>query len=252
MSFKSGDRLTVVVTRAQHQASGLSELLRARGARVIELPVIEVAEPLDWTPFDRALADIERYHAVLIGSKNAADAVAARGYTIPIPICVVGKKTLQHLASLGATFTGELLLSSVPRAEGMVETLERALERLDGKRILFLRAPEGRETAIELLTAKGASVDAVAAYRLIPAPPASEEAIASLHEADVFTFLSGETLSCFFEVVSEREARSLLEHAEVAVIGPIAKERADALGVRVDRMPLEPTAEALVATLTER
>src|SRR5262245_56761907 len=95
-----GADLTVVVTRALHQAGALTELLREAGVRVIELPVIEVADPEDWGPFDRALVGIDRFDAVLIGSKNAADAVKARGYTVPVPVCAVGTKTKKQLEAM--------------------------------------------------------------------------------------------------------------------------------------------------------
>ncbi len=253
MTSKAGEHrpLTVVVTRAVHQAGALSQLLARRGVRVIELPTIAVAEPLDWAPFDRALGEIERYRAVLIGSKNAADAVGARGFTVPIPVCAVGGKTKRHLEAQPGVFSGELFQADVQRAEGMVDALDRRFGPLRGERFLFLRAPEGRETAIDLLEAEGAIVDAVAAYRIVAAAPASAEMIASLESADIFTFLSGETLACFFEVVPEAKARALLRAARVYLIGPVARAKADALSVRVDGIPPEPTVESLVALLTE-
>jgi uroporphyrinogen III methyltransferase / synthase len=251
MSFKGAEPRTVVVTRAEHQAGGLSEALRAKGMRVIELPTIRVAEPEDWGPFDRALASIRDYRAVLIGSKNVADAVKARGFSIPIPICTVGAKTKAELQKLSGLFTGEIFSAEVQRAEGMVDAIAARFDPIAGERFLFLRAPEGRETAIDLLEARGAKVDAIAAYRIAAAAPASDGMIAALETADVFTFMSGETLACFFEVVPEAKARALLANAEVAVIGPVARARAEGLGVRVDRMPAEPTVEALVSLLAE-
>src|SRR5262245_49188982 len=99
MASKRGSP-TIVVTRAVHQAGALTDLLRDKGARVIELPTIAIADPEDWGPFDRALREIDRYQAVLIGSKNAAEAVKARGFTVSIPVCAVGKKTKQQLSSM--------------------------------------------------------------------------------------------------------------------------------------------------------
>jgi uroporphyrinogen III methyltransferase/synthase len=148
-------------------------------------------------------------------------------------------------------FTGDVFTPVVERAEGMVEALAQRWTPIAGRRFLHLRAPQGRETAIEMLEAQGAIVDAIEAYRIVPADPASEETIRSLEGADVFTFLSGETLACFMSVVPEAKARDLLARARVAVIGPIAKERADALGVRVDVVARETTVESLVAALTE-
>jgi uroporphyrinogen III methyltransferase/synthase len=244
--------LTAVVTRALHQAGALSDLLRDKGVRVIELPTIAVAEPQDWAPFDRAMRAIESFDAVLIGSKNAADAVRARGFSIPIPICAVGKKTKRELEAMPQTFTGAIFSGEAQRAEGMVAALRDRFAPLRGRRFLFLRAPEGREVAIELLEAEGAIVEPVAAYRIVPAPPADPSTLDALEHADVFTFLSGETLACFLQVVPEPIARSLLARKQVAVIGPVAMERAESLGIRVDLVPAEPTIEALVRVLTER
>jgi uroporphyrinogen III methyltransferase/synthase len=115
---------------------------------------------------------------------------------------------------------------------------------------LFPRAPEGREVIVEALSALGARVDAVAVYRIRAAEPADAAKIAELEHADVFTFLSGETLRAFLEVVPEEKARALLAKSKVAVIGPVARARAEALGIRVDFMPETATIEALVEALS--
>jgi uroporphyrinogen-III synthase len=120
------------------------------------------------------------------------------------------------------------------------------------KRVLFPRAAEGRETLIDLLTAAGVEVSSPIAYRIAAAAPASAEARAAIARADAITFLSGETLRCFLEVVPEEEGRRLLERAVVAVIGPVAESKARELGVRVDVVPKTATLEALVEALAER
>jgi uroporphyrinogen III methyltransferase / synthase len=242
----------IVVTRARDQAGELAEALESLGARVIELPVIEIAPVRDTSSIDQAIDRLETYDLVAFGSKNAAEAflsrVRARGRKIERPlIAAVGAKTARHLSEIG------LPPSIVPptfRAEALAEAIADRFEGdLTGRRVLLPRADEGREVLIDLLTARGAIVDRVTAYELRPAPPAPEVTIGALAKADAFTFLSGKTLEFFLQVVPEAEARAFLARAMVAVIGPVAKEAADTLGVRVDVVPPAATVESLVEAL---
>lgn len=241
--------LRVVVTRAPHQAGALREVLEAHGAQVISLPTIRIAEPEDWSPVDEALAAVDGYDAVLIGSKNAVDAVRGRGFPISVLVVAVGRKTKAALAADPTTFSGEIIVPKTPTAEGMVAALEARLAPLSGRRFLFLRAPEGRETAIRLLTEAGALVDARSVYRIVRADPPDARTVEAIRRADVLTFMSGETLGAFIDIVPG--ARAMLDAAVVAVIGPIARARAQDLGVRVDVVPKERSVEGLVEAIIQ-
>ncbi|HEY1965248.1 MAG TPA: uroporphyrinogen-III synthase, partial [Acidobacteriaceae bacterium] len=52
---------TIVVTRPRQQVSRLSRELEALGARVIELPTIEIVPPDSYEPLDAALRDLPQY-----------------------------------------------------------------------------------------------------------------------------------------------------------------------------------------------
>jgi uroporphyrinogen-III synthase len=244
----SGDLagLRVVVTRAPHQAGALSDRLAERGAIVIEAPVIAVLPPDDPAPLGEVLRRAGEYDALIIGSANAIAAVASRGLPIDVPVVVVGQKTGALASRTPAVFRGPIIVAERSSAEGMVDAIRIRFHPVRGRRFAFLRAPEGREAAIDLLAMDGARVDAVAAYRVAPAT-LEPEVLARLSEADVFTFLSGETLAAFLAGVPD--GLRLLAAGRVAVIGPIAGARAEALGVRVDIMPGETTAEALVEAI---
>jgi len=45
----------VLVTRAAHQASKLSDGLRALGAEPVEVPVLEIRPPISFDPLDAAM-----------------------------------------------------------------------------------------------------------------------------------------------------------------------------------------------------
>lgn len=240
----------IVVTRAPHQAGSLSSLLEERGAEVLNLPTIRIAEPEDWAPVDELLRNIRRYDAVLIGSKNAVEAVKRRGFTVPVPVVAVGRKTKVALSTCPETFTGELIVAEDAKAEGMVAAIEERFAPVGGRRFLFLRAPEGRDAAFRLLNERGAVLDSAPVYRIVRADPPDDTALHALQKAHIFTFMSGETLAAFLELVPG--AQQMLKDAVVAVIGPVAADRARALGVRVDVVPKERSVEGLVAELVRR
>jgi uroporphyrinogen-III synthase len=68
---------------------------------VIELPTIEIRPASDLTALDAALADIARFDALVLGSKNAADVVLERavvlGVRLDLDVACVGAKTLSYV-----------------------------------------------------------------------------------------------------------------------------------------------------------
>ena len=69
---------TVVITRAKEQQSEGRRLLRTLGARVLDLPALEIGPPDSWAPLDDALADLESFHWLIVSSANGVDAVESR------------------------------------------------------------------------------------------------------------------------------------------------------------------------------
>lgn len=243
---------TVLVTRAPEQAGALSEQLRDRGAQVVELPTILIVPPPSAEALDDALAQAEGYDGLILGSRNAVQVVVARavglGLTWPGPVACVGEKTAERVRSEPKVFRGPLIVPETFRAEALVPALVAHFGSVEGRRFLHPRAPEGREVIGANLSAQGARVEAVEAYRIQPAPPLQDPAqLQALAQVGWATFLSGETLKAFLGMVPE--ARAYLKARKVAVIGPVAAERAGQLGVRVDLVPEEATVESLVEGL---
>lgn len=252
----------VVVTRAPHQSGELGAALAALGAEVVELPTIEIRATDDLTALDDALDAPERYGFAVLGSKNAAELffrrARTRGIVLSLPIACVGAKTKAFVEGepwIRAVSTGPVVAPDVHRAEALLELVAKTLGPAGTsrpRRVLFPRAAEGRETLIDGLRAAGIEVDAPTIYHIVPAAPAPRAVVDRVATADVLTFLSGETLRAFLEVVGDAEARAILAHACVAVIGPVARDKALALGVRVDVVPPSATVEALVGAIAVR
>ncbi|MGQ0433616.1 MAG: uroporphyrinogen-III C-methyltransferase [Microthrixaceae bacterium] len=237
----------VVVTRTRAQASQLSVLLRAAGAEVIEVPVIEVADAADGgTALRVAVKELGGYDWVVVTSPNGAwrllDAVAdtdgdARAFGAA-KVAAIGPSSAAVLA------TGGIRADLVPE-QYVAESLLDALGAPPGGagRVLLARAEVARDVLPDGLRERGWQVDVVDAYRTVAAtvPDAQRAAVAG---ADIITFTSSSTVSRSLEVLGVEGLPPV-----VACIGPITAATAREHGLTVDIEAPTHTVEGLVAAL---
>jgi uroporphyrinogen III methyltransferase/synthase len=225
--------VTVAVTRARAQASGLAALLRELGAAVVEAPTIRI-EPL---PFE--LPDVRRYDLLVLTSPNAVEAlllhaVDARALAGP-KIAVIGPGTADALRARG------IKADIVPeRAVG--ESLAAALAGIDVRRALVARAEQARDTVPDALRAAGTEVEILTLYRTVaePMPDAAREAAL---RADWLTFASASAVRFF------HAAAGTLDGPRLASIGPVTSAALRDLGHEPDVEATDHTPAGLVAAL---
>jgi uroporphyrinogen-III synthase len=154
-----------VITREADAAAPYVAALAALGLDCVAMPVTCTAPPRDPGELTRAL---ERggHVAIVVASARAASALASlRGGAALAEVWAVGPATARALAGAG-------IPAVVPRGVRDAATLAQALvaERaVAGQRVLVPRAEDGREEAIAILRDAGAEVEAIAAYRTVPA-----------------------------------------------------------------------------------
>ena len=230
----------VLVTRAAHQASKLSEGLRDLGADPVEVPVIEIRPPEDFALLDRALHELNSYDWLIFTSANAVRALAERAAMLDLNLAAaVGFK----VAAVGeATATAErdagFAVALVPETY-VAESLTKSLAGYTrGKRVLLARAAVARDVIPDSLRAAGATVAVVDAYRNVmpkSAPALLREALQKGIAAAAFT--SSSSVTHLGEAA--RPAGIAFPFAGVAAIsiGPITSQTLRELG-------WEPAAEA--------
>jgi len=119
----------VLVSRAREQAGSLSELLRAEGAEVLEIPFIEVRPPRSYKCMDDALRLITEYEWLILTSVNGVHALFERMEKLGIPkrrllplnIVAIGPATRAAIEKEG------LPVAVMPKeyvAESVVQSLE--------------------------------------------------------------------------------------------------------------------------------
>lgn len=157
-----------VITRDPEAAAPYAAALAPLGLEAVAMPVTRTVPAETSGELASALAH-GGYAAVVVASARAAAALGAACAASALPedceVWAVGPATARALAAAG-------IAAQVPPAARDGATLARTLvaERaLAGRRVLVPRAEGGRDEAIAILQGAGAEVDAVVAYRTVPA-----------------------------------------------------------------------------------
>ncbi len=215
----------VLVTRARHQVGKLSDDLRAAGLIPVEVPVLEIALPLDFAPLDAALEQLGRFDWLVFTSANTVRAIDARAAAlgvalnkaIPADIAAVGAATASAAREAGwhVTFVPEQYV-----AENLVTALET--RGIRGKRFLLARAEIARDTIPDALRGAGATVEVVDAYRnLIPASATDELRDALATGLDAATFTSSSSVNHLRDCAAAAKLPWPFPGVPAVSIGPI-------------------------------
>ena len=232
-----------MVTRPREQLTTLAEALRARGAEVVEAPVIRIEPPLDKDPLDQAISRLGNYDWIVFTSANGVRSLGARMRELGKEPREIGQSRLAAIGpATAASLEAEGLKVDVVPERFIAEEVFASLERcgpIDGCRVLLPRADIAREALPQLLRAAGALVDIVVAYRTVSVSEELANAMQLISDGkiDVVTFTSGSTVRSFVSEVKENvQLRSKFVSAS---IGPITSQALREAG-------LEPGIEAAV------
>lgn len=247
--------VAVLVPRTRHQASALSERLRARGAEPIEAPTIAVAAPADPEPLRESLRLVPtgRWDWIAFTSANGVEAVFscldelgadARGLA-GARLAAVGPGTDDALRGHG-------LRADLVPGRSTTRALAEALVEADAPgRVLLPRADIATPSLTEALVAAGWQATEVEAYRTVRPPDLPDGVRERLRDGQVHVvaFASSSTVRNFVELLGEPPDPDL----RVASIGPVTTETCHELGLAVhaeaDPHDLDGLTEAVVAAV---
>jgi uroporphyrinogen III methyltransferase / synthase len=244
----------VLVTRAARQAGEFTQMLRSRGAQVIEMPTLEIVPPTSWQELDLAIDRVQDFDWLILTSSNAVDYFFDRLHhagkdsraLAGIDIAVVGQKTDTALRQHGITadfippdFIADALVSNFPTSPA-------------GQSILFPRVETGgREVLVQQFTNLGANVVEVPAYQSRCPIEVDPIALAALRhrQVDIITFASSKTVKHFCQLIGNKLPPGWQEHVIIASIGPQTSASCRSLLGKVDIEATEYTLPGLVTAL---
>ncbi len=247
---------TAVVTRSRAQASRLTELLAAAGARCLEVPTLEIIPPDDFAPLDHALAGFARYDWLIFTSANGVTAFMDRLFAQGRDIRALGQAKVAAIgpATAQALRDYHIQVDCMPeayQAEGLVEALLPCAT--EGVRVLVARAQVARDALPEGLARLGAKVDVVPVYKAVRPDSIPPEAAAALEDGrvDILTFTSSATVRNFAALIGKEKFEKLAKLAVVAAIGPITAATLKEYGLSPQIEPAEYTIPALAQAIVE-
>jgi len=247
--------LSVAVTRARAQASGLARRLEALGASVVQAPVIRIQQLTDGA---RQPLDPSPYDLVCVTSPNAVDGlfdrlddgIHPRGDARSLAgarVAAIGPGTARALSARG-------IVADVLPERFVAESLVEALAELPVKRALIARARQARDVLPDALRERGVEVDVVELYETV-AESLAPQALRAVTEADYVTFTSSSTVRFFLDAAGAGGAVPS-PRTRIVSIGPATSQTLREHGlepdVEADPYDVEGMIAALLADVASR
>ncbi|MDA2937660.1 uroporphyrinogen-III synthase [Acidobacteria bacterium AH-259-A15] len=230
---------TILITRSQAQAFEFRRLLEKAGAKVLEVPTIEI-RPAHSPELDSAIMQLGSYDWLMFTSVNGVEIFMQRAQELgqlPAPedsalprICTIGPATARKVESYGYLVE---LIPKLYQAEGVLQDFLRFNQgQIKALRILLPRARKARELLPKRLREQGAEVDLIPVYDTV-VPKESRFTLAELlrsESPDLITFTSSSTVRNFVTLTEEDED---LKRYRYAAIGPITAATAHEYGLDI-------------------
>jgi uroporphyrinogen-III synthase len=228
--------------------------LRGLGARVIEIPFIEICKPQSFAPMDAALKSLKNYDWLILTSANGVEAMwnrlrrlrITRGQLKHLQIAAIGPATKRAIVKHG------LKVKMVPEeyvAESVVKGLK---DKVNGKRVLLVRAKVARDVIPDSLRKAGAQVEVVEAYETVVPEKSKTRLRALMKKKDerpqVVTFTSSSTVRNFVELLGRPQANAL-KNIQFASIGPVTSATLKEFGLPVSIEAREFTMGGLIRAI---
>lgn len=231
------DGRSVVITRSASQNASLRMLLEARGASVVEVPLISIEEPEDdGRERDEMLQRLHEFDWVVVTSANGAERVAP---FVTAALAAGDNDRFPQFAAVGES-TARSLQTTVRIVAEPARSSVLADEFPDGPGTVLLVQGNLADNGLALsLGAKGWDVTGVVAYRTVQLRPTAGMMETALR-SDVLLLASGSAASAWFDAFGPATP------PVVASIGPSTTNVAERLGITVTVTAAEQSLGALI------
>ncbi len=245
----------IVLTRPAGSSDRLAGRLKALGAQVLEIPLLEVRADLDEAVAKEVFADFGAYEWLLFTSRNGVqhffnaffrtfDDIRSLGF---IRIAAVGKGTVEALADL------HLRADLVPE-RATSNDLGRALaaeQNLANLRILVITGNRNREDLVRMLEQEGAMVDTLQVYSTRSCDLAGNPEAARFRKegAEAVVFASASAVQAFGEQARHLALEPGATVPALCSFGPATSERMRHAGIPIAVECASPGIDGMIEAL---
>jgi len=217
---------TFVTTRSLEQSESLLSELVNMGAKVISIPLITIADPIDGGEgLEQKVKNLDAYKWVIVTSPNGAmrllNKVKVSGKNHWPKVAVIGGSTAEVFKQSGITVD---LIPEKTFSEGFLEAFPNP-EKEDDK-VLLVQAESVRSLLYEGLINAGWSVDKTVAYRNVTTE-VETKLLREAKNADAIIFTASSAVNRYHELAGSSQP------PDAICIGPITGESARILGWKV-------------------
>jgi uroporphyrinogen-III synthase len=237
----------IVVTRPRAQAEPLAASLERLGAAAVVVPLVEIAPVDDPAGLQASVCGPHRFDWLVVTSANGVAALVAwAGFPWlrrELRVAAVGPATAEALRRVGVEpdFVPERFAA---------EEIAEGLGPVKGGRILLVQSDAASRELGNRLQALGARVDAVVGYRTVETAPTEAELEELRLGADAVVLASGSAARSLASLaLSDPGVRRAVSAAYLVCIGPKTAAVAHELGLEVDLVAREATAEGIIEAL---
>ena len=208
----------IVITRSAAQSEVLAKELSERGAIPVVLPLVAFADPEDFAPLDKAIAEIQQFDWIILTSAQAVRAVVKRSGYLKRRLIYPGSKL--RSASVGPV-TAEAARQAGLAVEYVAEThsgaalAEELKNQLRGAKVFLPRSDRANPDLPRALKRHGAKVMEVIAYRTLRPTDVEQRKLRQIAEgaADAVLFFSPSAVQHFAELFGGEQLRSQIGRA---------------------------------------
>lgn len=240
----------VLITREEQQAEKMKQLVISNGGIPIVVPLLSFRAVSMTSELQMVIQKLHTYDWLVFTSQNAVaiflQLVNLQSVSRLPKIAAVGEKTKQFLVEKG--FDVEFVPSKFV-AETFVAEFLPMLHK--GAKVLLPKGNLARDVIAPALRQADVLIDDITIYETCM-PEGSRQMLASLlnnKEIDIVTFTSPSTVEHFMKIVREEDLTARISDCVVACIGPIARKKAETLGLTVHVEPEVYTVEEMINSL---
>ncbi|MFZ3588353.1 uroporphyrinogen-III synthase [Bacillus sp. DJP31] len=242
---------TIVITRAEEKSREFARQIKDLGGTPLILPLLAFL-PAVLTPMEKLqLNRLNEFDWLVFTSVNGVEyffqqseqlSIDTRG--LQAKIAVVGDKTKLALKKRGLE---AFLLPTEFVAEGLIRDLQN--EKLEGKKVLYIRGNLARDLIPKQLGVLGAKVTKLTVYTTV-CPTHRLEWLEILNQnVDAITFTSPSTINHFVQLLEGTDWKSWIQRTVVCCIGPITEKAAQTHGIIPNIVPQTYTMDHLLQEL---